>query len=161
MTVPTIPDLTQLTDEEFQVLDTAVTSERSRRAILLNAPQQIEQQNKAYLSASGTVEGEEWRQPTGSHDAYPKAWIVTHLDKTWESLVDGNVWEPGVANWREQAADGEYPTWVQPVGSEDAYNMGDRVYYQPTGFNYESEIDANVWAPDVHGWFVINEEGKS
>lgn len=26
---------------------------------------------------------------------------VTHNGKTWESLVDNNVWEPGVYGWTE------------------------------------------------------------
>ena len=44
------------------------------------------------------------------------------------------------------------PKWVQPVGATDAYNKGDIVEYN--GKKYISTIDANVWAPDVHGWEV-------
>lgn len=47
----------------------------------------------------------EWEQPTGSHDAYNKGDIVRHNDKLWESLIDGNVWEPGTVGtenlWQE------------------------------------------------------------
>lgn len=47
----------------------------------------------------------EWVQPTGGHDAYASGDKVTHNGKTWESLVDANVWEPGAAGtealWRE------------------------------------------------------------
>lgn len=43
-----------------------------------------------------------------------------------------------------------YPEWVQPLGATDAYNKGDVVSYK--GELYESNIDANVWAPDVYGW---------
>lgn len=47
----------------------------------------------------------EWVQPTGGHDAYAKGDKVTHNGRTWESLVDANVWEPGAAGtealWRE------------------------------------------------------------
>lgn len=44
-------------------------------------------------------EGEipEWVQPTGSHDAYAKGDKVRHGGKVWESLVDGNVWEPSAS----------------------------------------------------------------
>lgn len=38
-----------------------------------------------------------WVQPTGAHDAYNKGDKVKHGGKTWESLVDANVWEPGAA----------------------------------------------------------------
>lgn len=46
----------------------------------------------------------EWEQPD-STNPYSKGDRVTHGGKTWESLVDGNVWEPGVAGtealWQE------------------------------------------------------------
>lgn len=38
----------------------------------------------------------EWEQPD-STNPYSKGDKVLHGGKTWESLVDGNVWEPGVA----------------------------------------------------------------
>lgn len=37
----------------------------------------------------------EWEQPD-STNPYSKGDRVTHNEKTWESLVDNNVWEPGV-----------------------------------------------------------------
>lgn len=43
----------------------------------------------------------EWVQPTGAHDAYAKDAKVTHNDKKWVSVVDANVWEPGVYGWDE------------------------------------------------------------
>lgn len=36
----------------------------------------------------------EWVQPTGAHDAYNRGDKVKHNGGTWESLIDGNVWEP-------------------------------------------------------------------
>lgn len=45
-----------------------------------------------------------WEQPD-STNPYGKGDRVTHGGKTWESLVDNNVWEPGVAGteslWQE------------------------------------------------------------
>lgn len=43
----------------------------------------------------------EWRQPAGSTDAYPLGAKVSHNSKHWESIVDNNVWEPGVYGWNE------------------------------------------------------------
>ena len=43
----------------------------------------------------------EWVQPTGAHDAYQKRDKVLHKGKEWISLIDANVWEPGVSGWRE------------------------------------------------------------
>ena len=46
----------------------------------------------------------EWEQPD-STNPYGKGDKVMHNGKTWESLVDNNVWEPGVtgtgALWKE------------------------------------------------------------
>ena len=47
-----------------------------------------------------------WVQPLGAHDAYnrhgsglPKSDPVTHKGSTWNSELDGNIWEPGVYGW--------------------------------------------------------------
>ena len=46
----------------------------------------------------------EWEQPD-STNPYMKGDTVTHNGKTWESLVDNNVWEPGATGteslWKE------------------------------------------------------------
>lgn len=51
---------------------------------------------------------------------------------------------------------GEIPVWKQPTGAHDAYSIGDKVHF-PAAANpvYESDIDANVYAPDVYGWHVV------
>ena len=42
----------------------------------------------------------EWIQPD-STNPYMKDDKVTHNDKTWISIIDNNVWEPGVYGWEE------------------------------------------------------------
>lgn len=44
----------------------------------------------------------EWQQPE-STNPYMKGDKVTHNGKTWESLIDNNVWEPGTNEtlWKE------------------------------------------------------------
>lgn len=37
---------------------------------------------------------ENWVQPTGSHNAYNIGDHVMHNNIEWESLINGNVWEP-------------------------------------------------------------------
>lgn len=44
----------------------------------------------------------EWVQPD-STNPYMLGDKVTHNDKTWESTIDNNVWEPGVYGWNEVA----------------------------------------------------------
>lgn len=50
-----------------------------------------------------------------------------------------------------------YPNWKQPTGAQDAYKIGDRVYFVDDKTNYESVINANVWSPSVYpaGWKKI------
>ena len=45
----------------------------------------------------------EWVQPD-STNPYHKGDKVKHNGKTWESAIDGNVWEPGVYGWNEITA---------------------------------------------------------
>jgi hypothetical protein len=60
-------------------------------------------------------------------------------------------WEPDatIALWVAVSVD-EWPEWVEPTGAHDAYNRGDKVSYR--GKHYICTADANVYAPDVHGW---------
>lgn len=102
-------------------------------------------------------DGSPWVQPTGATDAYPLPSTVTHRGKTWENLTPANVWEPGVTGWREVTGPGEgLPAWVQPLGSEDAYEEGARVSH--LGHDWTSLLPANVWEPGVYGW---NDDGPS
>lgn len=45
----------------------------------------------------------EWEQPE-STNPYMKGDKVTHNDKNWVSIIDDNVWEPGVYGWEEWIA---------------------------------------------------------
>lgn len=148
-------DFSTMTDADLVSLSQEIVVEQKRRADLVDIPNTINTLNVSFLDASGITSGQEWRQPTGAHDAYPEGWNVTHSGINWISLVAGNVWEPGVANWREVTDPAAPPPeWVQPTGSTDAYNTGDKVTYN--GVVYTSLIDANVWAPDAYpqGWQV-------
>ena len=57
------------------------------------------------LTEPGVIK--EWEQPS-PENAYMKGDKVSHNEKIWESLVDNNVWEPGVqgteALWKEVEA---------------------------------------------------------
>ena len=46
----------------------------------------------------------EWSQPIGAGDGYKLGDKVSHNEKRWASVFDGeNVWEPGVFGWEAQA----------------------------------------------------------
>lgn len=44
----------------------------------------------------------------------------------------------------------EYPEWVQPLGSTDAYPLGAKVSHLDK--HWISTIDFNVYEPSVYGW---------
>ena len=44
----------------------------------------------------------------------------------------------------------EWPEWVQPAGSHDAYAKGSKVTHN--GERWISDVDSNVWEPGVYGW---------
>ena len=44
----------------------------------------------------------------------------------------------------------EWPEWIQPVGSTDAYPRGAKVSH--AGRHWISDIDGNVWEPGIYGW---------
>lgn len=49
----------------------------------------------------------------------------------------------------------EYPDWVQPVGSVDAYPLGAKVSHLTDGErkrHWVSTVENNVWEPSVYGW---------
>jgi len=94
--------------------------------------------------------------------AYAVDDLAFHQKRVWKCLqahtsqVD---WQPAdvPALWAGQrSTTGTTPDdFVQPTGSHDAYNTGDRVMFE--GSVYESTIDANVWTPTAHpqGWQLI------
>ena len=85
--------------------------------------------------------------------------IVNHDGASWRNDLDVmNVWEPGTkgAGWTDLTPKPEGPQpWVQPTGSTDAYNVGDRVTHN--GVTWESTVAANVWEPGVYGWVQVEE----
>lgn len=53
------------------------------------------------ITADPAEEWPAWSAPVGAHDAYSDGAKVSHQEKHWLSVVDGNVWEPGVYGWSE------------------------------------------------------------
>lgn len=49
----------------------------------------------------------------------------------------------------------EWPEWIQPVGSTDAYAKGAKVSH--LGKHWISDVDNNVWEPSVYGWTEATE----
>lgn len=118
-----------------------------------------------------------WRQPE-STNPYSSGDVVTWNGTVWESVIDNNVWAPGVYGWEPQVQEepepepqepsvpeepenlqGDEPEpgsgvqeWVQP-DSTNPYMNGDHVMHN--GVEYASTIDNNVWEPGVYGWETV------
>jgi len=132
------------TPEQVQVEAVAAAQAELDRAVALNsAPEELQALQEAILASEGIEDGDPWRQPTGAHDAYPLGAVVSHKDKTWESTVAANVWEPGVSGWLESGPG--IPDWVQPTGAHDAYPKDAEVWHIEK--LWKSNVDGNVWEP--------------
>ncbi len=73
------------------------------------------------------------------------------LYKVLQSHTSQSDWTPDIAvSLYVKVSIEEYPDWVQPTGSHDAYNLGDKVTHLEK--HWVSDIDANVYEPSVYGW---------
>lgn len=141
------------TREELSNLVQFLMSESLKREAIETAPERLKSLQMETLAAQNVQFGQEWRQPLGAHNAYPKDWVLIHNGDEWESLIESNVYEPGVSGWRKKAAPGEYSPWIQPTGAHDAYSFDDIVTHK--GQNWISIVpgqNTNTWAPGVYGW---------
>ena len=78
------------------------------------------------------------------------------LYKCLQSHTAQSDWTPDVAVSLWVKVDDpsiEFPDWHQPSGAQDAYMKGDKVTYEEK--HYISDVDNNVWRPDVYGWSEV------
>ena len=85
---------------------------------------------------------------------------ICYLDKLYrvvQAHTTQTGWEPDItpALFTEIAKPGEIPKWKQPTGSQDAYQIGDKVTHN--GKTWENTIANNVWEPGIYGWIEIKE----
>lgn len=48
----------------------------------------------------------------------------------------------------------EWPEWIQPLGSTDAYGLGAKVSHNEK--HWISDYEGNVWEPGVYGWSEVS-----
>ena len=66
------------------------------------------------------------------------SWIPQDSPSLWVRLDDPSI---------------EFPEWVQPLGSTDAYPIGAKVSHNNK--HWISDIDNNVYEPSVYGWTEV------
>lgn len=74
--------------------------------------------------------------------------LTAHTSQSsWTPDVSPSLWvrvdDPGE----------EWPEWVQPLGSTDAYPLGAKVSHNDK--HWISDYDANIWEPGVYGWSEV------
>lgn len=76
------------------------------------------------------------------------------LYKVVQAHTSQDDWKPisTKALYTELMPENVIPNWVQPTGSHDAYNIGDKVIFESKV--YESLINSNTWSPTTYpsGW---------
>ncbi len=79
-----------------------------------------------------------------------RLWYNEALYKVIQAHTVQEDWTPDVtASLYTEVSLDEWPEWVQPLGSEDAYHQGDKVSHN--GKHWISDTDGNVWEPGAVG----------
>lgn len=95
-----------------------------------------------------------WSSRVGDEIAVgERVWYNGKLYKVIQAHTVQSEWTPDAAqSLFTEISVAEWPDFVQPTGSEDAYMTGDRVTYN--GERYICTMDYNVYAPDAYpaGW---------
>lgn len=109
-----------------------------------------------YPTWHSMLNAENPQQPGKHVDVGQRLWDDEEL---WKVITAHDVLE----NWRPKDSPSlfvkvsieEWPAWVQPVGSTDAYPLGAKVTHN--GHRWESTVDNNTWEPGVYGWSDLGE----
>lgn len=151
-------DLTTKTPAELEQLGEEIKAELLRRQNATAVDREIGDVlagAREHDMIATPAEGEQWRQPVTTADAYVAGDVVSHEGALWESTLNGNVWGPGVSGWRRRRKDGKPAAYHQPTGAHDAYRVGEEITFK--GVVYRSVIDFNVWSPEAYpaGWKTV------
>lgn len=92
--------------------------------------------------------------PTDTLPIGYRLWYDGKLYKVVQAHVPQRTWTPDhtPALYVEISIE-EWPEWVQPLGSTDAYPLGAHVSHNSK--HWESTIPANVYEPGVYGWVEV------
>ena len=114
----------------------------------------------ASLSDEDALEAVEMFEPWATDTAYTLGERIRYHGKLYrceQAHTSQAGWTPDVtpALWTEVAEPGEIPVWKQPTGAQDAYRIGEKVWFPEKNTTvYISTIDYNTYAPNVYGWEV-------
>ena len=146
-------DYSTMTDDEFLPIHAAVVAEFNRRQTIQQATDQMDVINGGVQAALGRAPGDEWVQPTGAHDAYPRWWEVTYEGTLYTSLIPANTTTPGSdPRWWKDLTPVEEPDDpdAPPQWSGDyvVYASGDLVTHEGTTYRVrQAHTSQPGWTP--------------
>ena len=84
-----------------------------------------------------------------------RLWYNEALYKVIQAHTVQSDWTPDVASsLYVQVSIEEWPEWVQPLGAQDAYRVGDKVSHNDK--HWVNDMDYNTYEPGVYGWTEVN-----
>ena len=122
----------------------------------INILRQIIVKASASLSDTDALQGVELFAVWASDTDYAVGDRVSYdgtLYKCLTAHTSQSMWTPDTSPslWvRVDDPSIEWPEWIQPVGSTDAYPLGAKVSHNEK--HWISNTDGNVWEPGVYGW---------
>ena len=112
-----------------------------------------------YLDDSDALDGIELFPHWSSEKSYEVGDRVSYegiLFKCLQNHDSQDTWTPSDSPslWvRVDDPSVEFPEWVQPLGSTDAYPLGAKVSH--LNKHWISDYDNNIWEPSVFGWSEV------
>lgn len=112
-----------------------------------------------YLDDSDALDGIELFPHWSSEKSYEVGDRVSYegiLFKCLQAHDSQDTWTPSDSPslWvRVDDPSVEFPEWVQPLGSTDAYPLGAKVSH--LNKHWISDYDNNIWEPSIFGWSEI------
>lgn len=93
----------------------------------------------------------EWNSNSYEYKINDRIKYMNILYKCIQSHTSQSDWAPDMtpALWIRISIE-EWPEWIQPLGAQDAYMIGDKVSHNES--HWISIVDNNVWEPGVYGW---------
>ena len=93
----------------------------------------------------------EWNSNSYEYKINDRIKYMNILYKCIQSHTSQSDWAPDMtpALWTRISIE-EWPEWIQPLGAQDAYMIGDKVSHNE--LHWISIVDNNVWEPGVYGW---------
>ena len=140
---PTIPPTPMTEPDEYSIIEAV-------KKMLASSTENLSDEEALEVAALYPT----WISKEGSQvNVGERYWYDGKLYKVVQSHTVQSNWTPDVSvSLFTEVSIEEWPEWVQPTGSTDAYKIGDKVTFEEV--HYISKIDYNTYSPIEYpaGW---------